>query len=127
MIRQLVCQACNKLSISPPLNSRNGFHSVEVVLRQVEMLKTGHEGPILLRELLDICDTEGNSQNGGGSFTVEKYEPNGLYVKFEPGHNRSIGARGAAGEIGSPITSFYTPGARMAQPPGGGVISSSGF
>lgn len=126
-IRQLVCQACNKLSINPPLNSRNGFHSVDVVLRQVELLKAGHEGPITLREMLDICDTEGNSQNGGGTFTVESYEANGLYVKFEPGQNRVIGARAAAGEIGSPITSFYTPGARMGQPPGGGVLAPSGF
>lgn len=93
----------------------------------MELLKAGHEGPITLREMLDICDTEGNSQNGGGTFTVESHEPNGLYVKFEPGQNRSIGVRGAAGEIGSPITSFYTPGARMPQPPGGGVLPPSGF
>ncbi len=97
------------------------------MLRQVEMLKSGHEGPILIRELLDICDTEGNSHNGGGSFTIEKHEPNGVYVKFEPGQNRSIGARGAAGEIGSPITSFYAPGARIGQSPGGGILSPSGF
>lgn len=127
VIRQLVCQACHKLSVNPSPNSRNGFHSVDAVLRQVELLKSGHEGSIFLRELLDICDTEGNSQNGGGSFIVEKHEPNGLYIKFEPGHDRSVGARGAAGEIGSPMTSFYAPGVRMAQPPVGGVLSPSGF
>jgi hypothetical protein len=96
------------------------------VLRQVELLKPGNEGPISFRELLDICDTEGNPQNGGGSFTIETHEPNGYYVKFEPGRNRSMSARGAAGDIGSPITSFLAPGARIAPSPGGG-LSPSGF
>ena len=97
------------------------------MLRQVELLKSGHEGPISLRELLDISDTEGNSQNGGGSFTVENYEPNGFYIKFQPGYNMSIGARGAAREIGSPVPSFYAPGVRMAQAPMEGILSPSGF
>lgn len=129
-IRLLVCQACIKLSVSPPTTSTNGFHSIESVLRQVEAIKPGNEGPVSLKEMLDICDTEGNAQNGGGSFTTETHDSNRIYVKFEPGRNTSRVMRGVPGEIGSPVPPFYMPahsGARASQPAGGGLMSPSGF
>ncbi|KAL8898955.1 MAG: hypothetical protein Q9207_006445 [Kuettlingeria erythrocarpa] len=115
-IRLLVCQACNKLSASQPPGHRSGFHHVDAVLRQVEMMKPTGEGTISLQEMINICDTEGNNQNGGGSFAIESTEKTGTgtggtFVKFESGRNTSMSTRGGApGEIGSPIVGGAFPG-----------------
>ncbi|KAL9611216.1 MAG: hypothetical protein Q9167_004130 [Letrouitia subvulpina] len=129
-IRLLVCQACNKLSSGPPTSGKPGYHPIESVLRQVELMKPHGEGPITLQELLDICDTEGNMQNGGGSFIIESLAPNTTLVKFEQARNGSMGVRGAVpGDIGSPVPggAFNTfSGARPFQQPGG-MPAPSGF
>lgn len=52
-------------------------------------------------EMLGICDTEGNPQNGGGSFEVIIDKMRGQVIKFVddgPGLPRS-----SVGEIGSPV------------------------
>ena len=128
MIRLLVCQACKHLTNVNPVKVNNGFHNVEAVLRQVEQMKPSNEGPIQRQELLDICDTEGNAQNGGGSFIIEDHEPNGTFVKFEGGNPTPLLGRGGPGDIGSPVPGSHGPvfgGQRHFGP--GGVISSSGF
>ncbi|KAL8733268.1 MAG: hypothetical protein Q9181_003663 [Wetmoreana brouardii] len=132
-IRLLVCQACNKLTASQPSSHRSGFHPVEAVLRQVELMKPASEGVITLQEMLDICDTEGNNQNGGGSFSIESQGDTNRFVKFESGRNTSISmGRGAPGDIGSPIQGnvfpgFGGPSRPFQQPPGGGLHIPSGF
>ena len=116
-IRLLVCQACNKLTAHPPQTSRGGYHNVQDVLRTVDVMKPSHEGPISMEEMLDICDTEGNTQNGGGSFKIDAHGPVGMYVKFEPGRSTSM----SMGEIGSPVTGGAMPafgGGRGFQQPG---------
>ncbi|KAG5296823.1 stress response protein nst1 [Histoplasma ohiense] len=110
-VRLLVAQACKQLNATSPTKGNSGFHSVNHVLRQVEQLNPPNEPQITLDELLDICDTEGNPQNGGGSFVI-KNETRGTFVKFEPDSNStSSGPRGsvAPGDIGSPATSISTP------------------
>ncbi|KAL8838864.1 MAG: hypothetical protein Q9205_000292 [Flavoplaca limonia] len=102
-IRLLVCQACNKLTANQPSSHRSGFHPVDAVLRQVLLMKPANEGTISLQEMLDICDTEGNNQNGGGSFATETQGDAGTFVKFESGRNPSASIRGGPGDIGSPI------------------------
>ncbi|KAL9594959.1 MAG: hypothetical protein Q9219_006739 [cf. Caloplaca sp. 3 TL-2023] len=123
IIRLLICQACNKLTASQPTSHRSGFHPVDAVLRQVELMKPAGESTITLQELLDICDTEGNNQNGGGSFTVESQGDTGTFVKFESGRNTSMSMRGGVpGDIGSPIPGNAFPGfagLRPLQQPGG--------
>ncbi|KAL8914895.1 MAG: hypothetical protein Q9171_000522 [Xanthocarpia ochracea] len=109
-IRLLVCQACNKLTANQPSNHRNGFHPVDAVLRQVHLMKPASEGAISLQEMLDICDTEGNTQNGGGSFMIETQGDIGTFVKFESGRNPSVSMRGVPGDIGSPIHGSTFPG-----------------
>ena len=128
MIRLSVCQACNKLTTNPPLSSQNGFHNAEVLLRQVQAMRPGNEMPVSLHEMLAICDTGGNSQNGGGSFIIDPREPKGTFIKFEPGHNVPGNVRAVPGEIGSPTTAFLMSshsGAKPSQQPG--VMSPSGF
>ncbi|KAL8947052.1 MAG: hypothetical protein Q9222_006623 [Ikaeria aurantiellina] len=123
-IRLLVCQACNKLSASQPSSHGNGFHPVESVMRQVDLMKPAGQGIITLPEMLDICDTEGNNQNGGGSFLIESHGEAGTFIKFESGRNTSMSnARGPPGDIGSPIIGSAYPGfgggPRPFQPPPG--------
>lgn len=131
-IRLLVTQACKQLTANTLNKGDNAFHNIEAVLRQVEQLKPVNEGPIQLSEMLDICDTEGNAQNGGGSFTVRTEGSRGTFVKFEADDNMSVNGRGVAapGEIGSPLVGSSIPafgGTRSFQPPGAGITSSSGF
>ena len=76
-----------------------------------------------MEEMLDICDTEGNTQNGGGSFRIDAHGPAGMYVKFEPGRSASVSMGGGMGpgEIGSPVAGGAMPafgGARGFQQPG---------
>lgn len=73
-------------------------------------MKPANEGTISLQEMLDICDTEGNNQNGGGSFVTETQGDAGTLVKFEPGRNPSLSMRGVPGDIGSPIQGSSFPG-----------------
>lgn len=94
-----------------PSKGASGFHDVNQVLRQVEQLKPPNEPPISLHEMLDICDTEGNPQNGGGSFTV-KEEGDAKFVKFEPDNNSTLSSqRGnlVPGDIGSPVPGSTVP------------------
>jgi hypothetical protein len=103
-------------------NGPAGFHNADKVLHQVEQLNPPNEPPISLKEMLDICDTEGNSQNGGGSFTINDDGVNGKSVKFEPDNNSALSShRGSLvpGDIGSPV-----PGNSM--PVFGGIGAASG-
>lgn len=107
-----------------PSKGGGGYHDVNVVLRQVEQLQSPTEPAISLKEILDICDTEGNTQNGGGSFSI-KSDETGEYVKFEPDTNSAAsGHRGSIvpGEIGSPIPSSSVPAAAFSGTvPGTGI------
>ena len=98
-------QACKQLNALSPMSGSGGYHPVSMVLGQVEQLRPSNEPTISLVEMLDICDTEGNHQNGGGSFSIKEDE-NGRYVKFEPDTNSAVpGHRGSLvpGDIGSPV------------------------
>ncbi|KAL4780218.1 salt tolerance down-regulator-domain-containing protein [Aspergillus varians] len=110
-IRLLVIQACKQLSTMGPSKGTDGYHDVNTVLRQVEQLRPPNEPSISLKEMLDICDTEGSAQNGGGSFSI-KSNQTGELVKFESDTNSATtGHRGSIvpGEIGSPITGSTIP------------------
>ncbi|PWY92516.1 hypothetical protein BO70DRAFT_425205 [Aspergillus heteromorphus CBS 117.55] len=110
-IRLLVIQACKQLNAMSPSKGGGGYHDVNVVLRQVDQLRPPGEPSISLKELLVICDTEGNTQNGGGTFSIRSDET-GEFVKFEPDTNSaSSGHRGSIvpGEIGSPVPSSSLP------------------
>jgi hypothetical protein len=78
------------------------LHPVQSLLRQLEMLKAPGEPPVSMEEMLGICDTEGNGQNGGGSFEVMMDKSRGQVVKFT---EDSIQPRSSVGDIGSPLPS----------------------
>lgn len=98
-IRLMVSEACKKLSATPG-TSNDGFHPAQFLLRQLELMKPPHEPTISLNEMLEICDTEGNAQNGGGNFVLRKDNFQGQSVKFEPGDGS--GNKRSVGDIGSP-------------------------
>ncbi|KAJ6033507.1 uncharacterized protein N7446_008202 [Penicillium canescens] len=111
-VRLLVIQACKHLSnMMSPRKGAGTFHDMNLVLAQVENLRPLGEPSISLDEMLDICDTEGSPQNGGGSFSI-KEDQEGRYVRFEPDPNSAAsGHRGSIvpGDIGSPIPSNSHP------------------
>ncbi|KAI9873783.1 MAG: Stress response protein nst1 [Pleopsidium flavum] len=124
-IRLMISQACKQLTANSPAKTGNGFHGVSAVLRQVEQLKPINEAPLHIQEMLDICDTEGNAQNGGGSFTIRDEGPRGIFVRFDADDKTPLSGRGP-GEIGSPIQGNSTPAFRPFHPPGG-MVAPSGF
>ncbi|KAA8646154.1 putative stress response protein Nst1 [Aspergillus tanneri] len=110
-VRLLVIQAWKQLNTMSPSKGASGYHDAKLVLRQVDHLRSANEPSISLKEMLDICDTEGSTQNGGGSFSI-KSDETGDFVKFEPDNNSATsGHRGSIvpGEIGSPIPSSSIP------------------
>ena len=111
-IRLLVIQACKHLKATSASKDADDFHDVNLVLRQVEQLRPANDQPITLDEMLDICDTEGNPQNGGGSFLIRDGEESQKSVKFEPDNNSSVPGNRTSivpGDIGSPIPNSSVP------------------
>ena len=105
------------------MKGSSGYHNVNHVLQKVEQLKSPNEPPIALNEMLDICDTEGNLQNGGGSFSIKNEGARGTFVKFEPDNNSNPhGGRGGIvpGDIGSPVPGSSVPAFSSLGPAGSG-------
>ncbi len=100
-VRLMLVQACRQLSQIPGA-STDGYHPVPAVLRHLDALKVPGDANVSMDEMLGICDTEGNSQNGGGSFEVIIDKARGQVVKFVE-DAPSQPPRGSVGEIGSPI------------------------
>ena len=91
-----------------------------------------NEGPISVKELMDSCEMEGNSLNGGGAFNIEVHDGAEVWLKYDlvkfDGRKIPVGTRGGPGDIGSPVSSPFMPNfgaARLSQQPG--VISPTGF
>jgi len=108
-IRLMLCRACKNFEASSP----DGFIDIASMS---DYLNSSSEGPVSEKEVLDICETEGNPLNGGGSFDIRK-ESNGRYsIRHETDipPQRPVGA---PGEIGSPIVGAGG-GSRFPGPPG---------
>lgn len=59
--------------------------------------------PIQQKELDEIFEVEGDSQNGGGTFVIDRDQHGNTLIKFEPGDPKAFNpAPIAPGEIGSP-------------------------
>jgi hypothetical protein len=95
----MICRACKNLEGSTP----DGFYAINAIKEQVAILDAPGDQPVTEKELLDICDTEGSSQNGGGSFDIRKEGNSHVSIRHEPDVPSSNRPVGAPGEIGSPI------------------------
>ncbi|KAK4146572.1 salt tolerance down-regulator-domain-containing protein [Dichotomopilus funicola] len=114
-VRKMLRRACEDLSnananantdsSNNPPNSTDSFIPLDRIKTQVEMLN--HGLPVDVKELLDICETEGNEVNGGGSFDVrDEPQTDGKSIRFVPGNERPMAqpAQLAVGyHPGSPI------------------------
>jgi hypothetical protein len=98
-VRLMLCRACKILEGSSPDN----FHAITAVREQIDRLNSPRDEPVSDKELLDLCETEGNPNNGGGFFDVRN-EPDGrVLIRYEPDTGPSQRPVGAPGDIGSPI------------------------
>ena len=113
-IRLAVCHACKQLT-QANRGEGDGYHNVGVLLRQIEGNRPALDSPPTLREIEDICETEGDSQNGGGELRVRKDGSLGgdkFSVKWEPDAatpDQGRGTLSGLGEIGSPMPNKSSP------------------
>jgi hypothetical protein len=113
-VRLMLCRACKNLEG----NTQDTFHSIDDIRDQVERLLPLRDEMVSERELLDICETEGNSTNGGGTFEV-KAENGTTMIRYEVSTLSSGRPAGVPGEIGSPIVGSGMPAiSRFTSPPG---------
>ena len=122
--RLRLAAACQQLASAS--GSQDRFQPVGAVLQRVNQQKASNEPAISMDEMLDICDTEGNAQNGGGSFEIRNDRlkmgdaiSNNPFpmIKFEP--DSVAGGRGLVGDIGSPFMGHSQPspfGSAVGQP-----------
>ncbi|PQE25691.1 stress response nst1 protein [Rutstroemia sp. NJR-2017a BBW] len=109
-VRVAICLACKELEAM----SQDKWIDIESIKDHVDR-RNPREEPVSEKELLDLCDTEGDGSNGGGTFTV-RTQPNGKsQVRYEsdapPQSFRAV----APGEIGSPLVNGAS---RYPGPPG---------
>jgi hypothetical protein len=98
-VRLMICRACKNLEASAP----DGFIDINALRDQVEHMNPPGEPPVSEKEVLDICETEGNAINGGGAFDIRRDSNGHCSIRFESEIPTSHRALGAPGEIGSPI------------------------
>jgi hypothetical protein len=72
------------------------------VREQLEHLYPLREEPLAEKEILDLCETEGNSNNGGGYFDIRLESDDRYFIRFEP-DVPNVRPIGAPGDIGSPV------------------------
>ncbi|GAB7350575.1 hypothetical protein MBLNU459_g1151t1 [Dothideomycetes sp. NU459] len=137
-IRLAVCQACKQLAAREP--TADGYHAVDALVHVIEAGRPPLDAPITLQEIEEICETEGDAQNGGGLLNVrhDGSTPGGFSVKFEPdAATPAAGGRSGPadqGVIGSPMPGHSMPAfgaiANSSQRTFGslgGVMASPGF
>jgi len=131
----MACKVCQEHSTSSGDNSQPQFLERSQVLKG--MFDAAPPGilPIDQREIDDLVEVEGDSQNGGGSFVIDRDQNGNTLIKFEPGDGNAGGVGKQIpmippGEIGSPSiigsfpsgAGFSGPIPPMGPPPGiGGV------
>ncbi|KAK1585681.1 salt tolerance down-regulator-domain-containing protein [Colletotrichum navitas] len=110
-VRLMLCRACKELQ-NRNADTSDSFVDLAAIKAEVDQL-SGTE-VISEEDLLELAETEGNPQNGGGTFEIRRNAngPGQHSVRWVPEfndmthpHHRAVGA---PGEIGSPITGSGT-------------------
>ncbi|KAI1300638.1 hypothetical protein F5Y03DRAFT_226701 [Xylaria venustula] len=111
VIRQLLVRACKELQ--DYATDALGYIDLSVLKGHVDSINPSPSESIDETELLDICDTIGNPQNGGGSFEIRRDNKGKIAIRYETNGGSGNGPFprnvGAPGEIGSPIVGAGTP------------------
>lgn len=78
-----------------------GYISLSAIKGHVDSITPPDWAQVFESDLLDMCETEGNSQNGGGSFETRSDDLGKVSIRFDPNinltpthHPRSVGAPG---------------------------------
>ncbi|RMZ75190.1 hypothetical protein DV738_g5611, partial [Chaetothyriales sp. CBS 135597] len=100
-VRILLAQACRQLSITGET-----WHPAQAILHHVNVIKSPNEAPISMDEMLGLAETEGNAQNGGGSFELADHG-RGVVIKFV--EDSVPQPRNSVGDIGSPLPHHSQP------------------
>jgi hypothetical protein len=111
-VRLMLCSACKNLEGTTP----DDFYSIDAIRDQIERMNSPRDDPISDKELLDLCETEGNPNNGGGYFDIRNELDGRQSIRYEPDaptHYRSVGA---PGDIGSPIANNNMGPSRFGPP-----------
>ncbi|PWW74683.1 hypothetical protein C7212DRAFT_298474 [Tuber magnatum] len=130
-IRALACKKCRELG-----GENNNFVEVSTLLRAMEQV-SHPDMQILMKDLAEILDIEGDELNGGGILAVTHDTDGRTLVRFEggellsdgtplhqaPGAPASSGFHGTPGEIGSPSVGNASPFKPV--PPPGMMVSPS--
>lgn len=129
-LRLAVCQACKQLTAGQQ-GEGDGFHGVDVLLRQIKTTTPHIDSPLIPSEVENILDTEGDSQNGGGMLHVRRDGPNpeNFSVKWAPDAATPDQGRGGVnglGEIGSPMPTRASPSSGFGAPGMGRGFQSLG-
>lgn len=102
-LRTMLANGCKDISNAGKADA-HGFMDLALVRSFIEA--QSNDPNITEEDLLDLCDTEGNSSNGGGVFDV-RGTPSKRMIRWAPdGSEQLHRAVGAPGEIGSPITGY---------------------
>lgn len=124
-VRVAVCNACRQLT-----TPGNEYHDVSLLLQQIE--RNGSlDAPPTLKEVEDICETEGDAHNGGGLLHVRRSGHN-FAVRHEMDSGTPASGRAppsTLGEIGSPVPGHSVPAFPTNSRFGsiGGLASPGGF
>ena len=114
-VRVMMCRACEE-AVSEGAATEDGFITLDTIKGKVDMF---FKGEVSEAELLVLCDTEGNDNNGGGSFDIRQDSSDKSQVRWassapfgaQPFLHRAVGA---PGEIGSPkpdrLVGHFGPG-----------------
>ncbi|KAK4159245.1 salt tolerance down-regulator-domain-containing protein [Cladorrhinum sp. PSN259] len=83
--RKMLRRACEELAVSGSNEGDSGdrFVKLENIKARVAIYNQGH--PVDEKDLLDYADTEGNENNGGGSFDVREDEQGNKSIRYVPG------------------------------------------
>ncbi|KAG4443423.1 Stress response protein nst1 [Cadophora sp. M221] len=111
-VRLMICRACKSLEGT----TADNFFDINLIKEKVDLLNPPGDQPVSEKELLDICETEGNPVNGGGSFDIRQ-DGSTQSIRYE---NDVLPHRplGAPGEIGSPIVGHSSISRFPGPPPG---------
>ncbi|EGX96009.1 stress response protein nst1 [Cordyceps militaris CM01] len=120
-IRQMLCAACKTLAgSSDAAADGSGFVDLGALRNHVE--SQSQDPSITAQDLLNLCDTEGNASNGGGTFDVVRRDnathavrwvPDAVGTPLDALHGGGAGLfRQPPGEIGSPLVGFSTASMR---------------
>lgn len=94
-VRLMLCRACKNLTAT----SGHDFHPLSAIKQQIDRLNPPHDDPVSDQEILNLCETEGNPNNGGGFFDLKTVEGE-MVIRFDADDGRSLPV---PGDIGSPV------------------------